>query len=233
MNLSQPLIPATLVKRYKRFLADVILPDGSETTVHCANPGAMTGLADPGARVWLSRSSNPKRKLPLSWEMTELPSGLVGINTGHANRIVGEALVQDAITELKGYRSHQAEVRYADNSRIDFLLQGEGFADCYLEVKSVTLCRAKERAEFPDAVTVRGRKHLEALASMAHNGYRAVMLFLVQRSDCSLVGLAEDIDPAYAEAFRMARRSGVEAFAYCCKLDKEKIVLDHGLRVHI
>lgn len=233
MNLSQPLIPATLVKRYKRFLADVILPDGCEVTVHCANPGAMTGLAEPGVRVWLSRSDNPKRKLPLSWEMTELASGLVGINTGQANRIVGEALAGGAIAELQNYGSHRPEVRYADNSRIDFLLQEEGLADCYLEVKSVTLRREGSRAEFPDAVTARGRKHLEALASVAQSGCRAVMLFLVQRSDCNLIGLAEDIDPAYAEAFRDARRSGVEALAYCCKLNQEYITLDHGLRIHI
>jgi sugar fermentation stimulation protein A len=220
MQFSQPLVPATLIKRYKRFLADVALPSGEIVTVHCANPGNMIGLAAPGARVWLSRSANVKRKLPHSWELIEVDLGsgveLVGINTAHPNTLAFEAIAAGAISELSGYERIRREVRYGENSRVDFLLESEARAPCYVEVKNVHLMRNAPLAEFPDAVTKRGAKHLAELAAMVREGKRAVMLFLVQIGSAQKFKLARDIDPAYGAAFDAARATGVEATAYRC-----------------
>jgi len=184
MRFPSPLIPATLLRRYKRFLADVVLPDGQETTVHVANPGAMTGLAASGTKVWLSKSDNPARKLPYSWELAEVDLGsgveLVGVNTGHPNTLVAGAIAAGAIPELRGYGSLRREVKYGRNSRVDFLLEQQGKPSCFVEVKNVHLMRAKALAEFPDSVTARGAKHLEELAAMVAQGHRAVMVFLIQ-----------------------------------------------------
>lgn len=225
MRLPSPLIEGRLVRRYKRFLADVELEDGDVVTVHCANPGAMTGLAEPGMRVLLSRSTNPKRKLPLSWELVEADGGLVGINTSHPNRIVEEAIRADALPEFAGYERLDREVRYAGNSRVDFVLSGSERPSAYLEVKNVHLLRQPGLAEFPDSVTARGTRHLDALAGMVAAGHRAVMLYLIQRTDADRFTLARDIDPAYGVAFDRARDAGVEVLAYRCVISQDEIRL--------
>jgi sugar fermentation stimulation protein A len=229
MRFTEPLIPATLVKRYKRFLADVVLASGEAITAHVANPGAMIGLAAPGSRVWLSKSGNPNRKLPYSWELVEVDLGsgpeLIGVNTAHPNLLVAEAIAAAAIPELAGYPSTRREVKYGRNSRVDFLLEAPDRPACYVEVKNVHLMRRPGLAEFPDSVTARGAKHLDELAAMATAGARAVMLFLIQIGSASQFALARDIDPAYGAAFDRARAAGVEAVAYRCRIDHAAIVL--------
>jgi sugar fermentation stimulation protein A len=233
MQFPDPLIRGRLQRRYKRFLADITLDDGSEVVAHCANPGSMMGLAEPGAPVWLSPSRNPARKLKYSWELVEVPSdkgqALVGINTGRANALVAEGLEAGKVPELAGYAQRRAEVRYGAKSRIDFLLEEPGRPACYVEVKSVTLKRQPGLAEFPDAVTARGTKHLGELAEMVRQGQRAVLFFLVQRGDCERVAAATDIDPAYAEALDRALAAGVEILCYQCNLSPAGIALDEGL----
>ncbi len=229
MMFPHPLEPGKLLRRYKRFLADVRLADGQEVTAHCANPGRMLGLLEPEAPVWLSPAANPTRKLRWSWELVEADGGLVGINTAWPNRIAREGIEAGAVPELTGYPTIRPEVRYGRNSRIDLLLEGEGRPPCYVEVKNVHLRRNGDLAEFPDAVTARGAKHLVEMADMVAQGARAVMFYLVQRMDCRRFALAEDIDPGYAEAFRRARAAGVEALCYDCDLTPQGIQLRHAL----
>jgi sugar fermentation stimulation protein A len=227
MRFPAPLVPATLLRRYKRFLADVRLPGGEEVTAHVANPGAMTGLMAPGSRVWLSKSDNPKRKLPWSWELVEVDFGggieLVGVNTGHPNGVVVEALAAGVIPELSGYASARREVKYGKSSRVDVLLEDPARPPCYLEIKNVHMMRQQGLAEFPDAVTARGAKHLDELAAMVAAGCRAVMLFLIQIGSAERFGLAADIDPTYARAFARARAAGVEAIAHKCVIAADGI----------
>ena len=227
MRFPAPLIPATLIRRYKRFLADVVLPSGEMVTVHCANPGSMIGLMPPGARVWLSKSNNPNRKLAHSWELIEVDLGggveLVGINTGHPNALAAEAIAAGRIPELAGYPSLRREVKYGKASRVDFLLEGPGRPPCYVEIKNVHLMRAPGLAEFPDAVTKRGAKHLAELSDMAAAGARSVMLYLIQIGSAQRFALARDIDPGYGAAFDAARAAGVEALAYRCGITCEGI----------
>jgi sugar fermentation stimulation protein A len=235
MRFTAPLVPATLVRRYKRFLADVVLPCGETVTAHCANPGSMIGLAAPGAAVWLSRSDNPKRKLGHSWELVvvDLGSGaeLVGINTTNPNALAAEAIAAGLIPELTGYGRIRREVKYGKNSRVDFLLEEPGRPRCYLEIKNVHLMRQKGLAEFPDAVTKRGAKHLEELATMAAAGARAVMLFLVQIASAERFGLARDIDPTYGMQFDRARAQGVEALARRCRLSRDAIEVAEAIAI--
>ncbi len=235
MRFTTPLVPATLVRRYKRFLADVELPGGETVTAHCANPGSMIGLAAPGAPVWLSRSQNPKRKLGHSWELVEVDLGsgaeLVGINTTNPNALAAEAIAAGLIPELAGYRSIRREVKYGKNSRVDFLLEEPGRPPCYVEVKNVHLMRQKGLAEFPDAVTKRGAKHLQELAVMAAAGARAVMLFLVQIASAERFALARDIDPAYGLQFDLARAQRVETLARRCRLSRDAIEVAEAIAI--
>jgi sugar fermentation stimulation protein A len=227
MRFPDPLLRATLIRRYKRFLADVTLDGGEEVTAHCANSGSMMGVQEPGAEVWLSPARNPKRKLRYSWEMIRVGETLVGVNTGHPNRIVEEALRDGRVAELTGYANIRREVRYGRNSRIDLLLEGDG-APCYVEIKSVTLRRG-DQAAFPDAVTARGTKHLGELSEVVRGGGRAVMFYLVQREDCAAFTVAGDIDPAYAEALTAARAAGVEVLCRSCRLTPDAIELDRAV----
>ncbi|WP_288943940.1 DNA/RNA nuclease SfsA [uncultured Roseovarius sp.] len=230
MRFQTPLEPATLIRRYKRFLADIRLEDGREAVAHCANPGSMMGLAEPGMRIWVEPNDDPKKKLKYGWRLVEHDTGhFTGVDTSVPNRALRAALEAGEVAGLEGYDSVRPEVKYGENSRIDFLLQGAGRRDAYVEVKSVTLMREAGMAEFPDSVTARGAKHLAELAAMAQAGHRAVMLYLIQRTDARAFRLAEDIDPAYAAAFGAARAAGVEALAFDTAISPEGITLGRAV----
>ncbi|MDO6640989.1 MULTISPECIES: DNA/RNA nuclease SfsA [unclassified Shewanella] len=219
MDFSPPLQQGTLLRRYKRFLADVQLDDGSEITIHCPNTGSMKNCLFPGETVWFSSSDNPKRKYPNTWELSATPDNhLIGINTGRANALAEEAISNGVITELSGYASLKREVKYGDeNSRIDILLSDETKPLCYVEIKSCTLLE-QAVGYFPDSVTTRGQKHLRELMHMASLGHRAVLLFVVQHSGINLVQAAAHIDPQYAQLLKQAVNSGVEVLAYQTEL---------------
>ena len=233
MQFSPPLVGATLIRRYKRFLADVRLDEGEEITVHCPNTGSLLGCRDAGARVWLSRSSNARRKYAFTWELVEISPGvIVGINTGRSNALVREAIDAGVIAELAGYDVVRAEVPYGDEgSRVDFLL-GRGDETCYLEVKNVTAAVEAGRALFPDAVSTRGTRHLRELARVAGMpGRRAVLCFCVQRADVEEVRPADAIDPAYGRALRAAIEAGVEVLAYRARPSPKGVALSDAVPV--
>ncbi|CAH0289572.1 DNA/RNA nuclease SfsA [Erwinia aphidicola] len=234
MEFSPDLQPARLVKRYKRFLADVVTPQGEELTIHCANTGAMTGCATPGDMVWYSTSASLTRKYPHSWELTETQQGdWICVNTLRANGLVREALNAGQIAELSGYDTLLPEVKYgAENSRIDFLLQASDRRNCYIEVKSVTLLQ-QGKGYFPDAVTVRGQKHLRELSQIAQSGQRAVLFFAVLHSGIEDVAPARHIDARYAELLSQARQNGVEVLCYKAQLSPEGMVLRKALKVEL
>lgn len=229
MKFEPALEQATLIQRYKRFLADITLPDGSERTIHCANTGAMTGCATPGNKVWYSTSDNPKRKYPNSWELTETSQGhRICINTARANQLAVEAIKTGTIKELQDYEQLQTEVKYGkENSRIDILLYSENKPKCYIEVKSVTLLDEKFAGQgyFPDAVTTRGQKHLRELSEMAQNGHRAVLLFTVLHSGIEKVSAAHHIDAKYSQLLKTAQEHGVEILCYKAELSHSEIKL--------
>ena len=225
MKLPSPLIQGRLIKRYKRFLADIELVDGGMITAHCANPGSMLGLKEPGMEVWVSKSSNPKRKLQYSWELVAVDGILVGINTGYPNRIVEEAITSGAIGQFSPYDSIRREVRYGENSRIDLLLESPDLPPVYVEVKNVHMMREPGLAEFPDAVTSRGTKHLQELERMVRKGCRAAMVYLVQYPTADRLQLAGDIDPEYQKTFNRVTKNGVEACAYVCNISHSEIVV--------
>jgi sugar fermentation stimulation protein A len=219
----QPMQSGRLVRRYKRFFADVALDDGRSLTVHCPNPGSMLRMNTPGLPVWISRSDDPKRKLAHTLELVEVDGALIGVNTMHANRLVAEALGAGAIPELAGYASLRREIRYGENSRVDFLLEAPGRPPCWVEVKSVTLSRTPGLAEWPDSVSARGARHIAELEAVVRRGDRAVVLFLAQRNDCDRFALAADLDPAFSRALAAAVGQGVEVLAYGCGMAPDRI----------
>ena len=232
MRFPSPLHRGKLIKRYKRFLADIELERGETITAHCANPGSMLGVAIEGAPVWVSEHRDGKRKLPWSWQLVDIDGVLIPINTANPNTIVAEALDARVIPELAGYETHRREVKYGENSRIDFLLDGGSRkAPCYLEIKNVHLSRDPGLAEFPDSVTARGAKHLAELVTVKAGGARAVMAFIVQRSDCTRFRPAADLDPTYAQALHNAVAAGVELLCYDCEVTSAEVVLRRALEI--
>lgn len=235
MKFSPPLVKGTLIKRYKRFLADITLQDGSQITASSPNTGSMLGLTAPGSTVYVSEHDSPTRKYRHCLEIVEADIGdgpvLVGINTSHPNRLVADALADGKIAPLKGYANHRREVKYGKNSRIDILLEDARKGACYLEIKNTHLMRRSGLAEFPDSVTARGAKHLDELSEMVRAGQRAVMMFLIQRADAKRCAIAADIDPAYAEAFARAQSAGVEALAYRCRVGPDEIAVERKIPI--
>ncbi len=223
MIFDPPLVPATLVQRYKRFLFDAVLDDGTAITGSCPNTGSMRGLTTPGSRIWLSEHDGPLRKYRHRFELIEADGTVVGINTGLPNRLAEEAIRAGLVGDLGGYPLVERERKYGRNSRIDLLLSGPGRPSAYVEVKNVHFCRAPGLAEFPDTATARGAKHLEELGDVAEAGHRAVMLYVVQRGDCDRFRICSDLDPVYAAAFVRARRRGVEAYAVKCAVSPLEI----------
>lgn len=227
-----PLIPGRLIKRYKRFLADIELADGSLVTAHCPNSGSMLGCNLPGSPVMLSVSPNPNRKLAHTWELVQVDGYWVGLNTMLPNRLAEEAILDGTIAELQGYPRLRREVPYgSERSRIDILLEGDQ-GRCFVEVKNVTLVK-HGRALFPDAVTERGQKHLRELMEVVRNGERGVILFTVQRGDGVAVAPADAIDPAYGRLLRQAVTQGVEALAYRALVAPHEIRLTQSLPVEL
>ena len=216
MNFDPPLVPATLVQRYKRFLFDAVLDDGTPITGSCPNTGSMRGLTTPGSRIWISEHDGPLRKHRHRLELVEADDTVVGINTGLPNRLAEEAIREGLVADLSTYPVVERERKYGRNSRIDLLLSGPDRPVAYVEVKNVHFRRVAGLAEFPDTVTLRGAKHLEELGDMAEAGHRAIMLYLIQRDDCARFRICDDLDPAYAAAYGRARRRGVEAYAVKC-----------------
>ena len=229
MKFSSDLVEGRLIRRYKRFLADVELANGQVVTVHVANSGSMMGLSMPGLRVLLAHSNDPKRKLAYSLEVVEVDDGrgttLVGINTARPNRIVEEAILSGLVPELASYSELKREVAYGRNSRIDLLLRGQGLPDTYVEVKNVHLVRTPGLAEFPDSVTTRGAKHLVEMSDMVAAGARAVMVYLIHRDDCERLSFAGDLDPGYRAAFLEAQAAGVEAIALVARVRPEETLV--------
>ena len=235
MKFETPLISGTLIRRYKRFLADVQLDDGTEVIAHCANPGSMKTCAEPGWRVLLSPANNPKRKLQWTWEIVfSAPNGHpILINTARPNKIVHEAVEQGRIPELNGYQTIRTEVKYGEGSRIDLLLETPDKPQCFVEVKSVTMLKSGGCVAFPDSVSKRATKHMNELAVQVQNGHRAVVLFLVSRMGASEMTPADDIDPRYGEALRQAIECGVEALAYCAVISEDEIVVGQRIPIRL
>jgi len=231
MTFDPPLIHGVLLKRYKRFLADVRLDDGTVVVAHCANPGSMKTCANPGWGVWLSPANNPKRKLKWTLEIVDADGVYIMVNTARPNKLVATAIRDGKISELNGYGPIRSEVKYGDASRIDHLLTQEGRRDCYVEVKSVTMAAEAGVVAFPDSVSKRASKHMEELANMVDQGHRAVVFFLVSRSDASTMRPATEIDPSYSLSLKEAVGRGVEMLAY--KLDFNEIGAQVGQEIKV
>lgn len=226
MRFPNPLIPATLIKRYKRFLFDAELPDGSAITGSCPNTGSMLGLTDPGSAIWMSEHDSPTRKYRHALELVEADGTTVGINTGLPNKIVEEAIAGGEVAPLRGYAEMRREQKYGKNSRIDLLLTDEARPPAYVEVKNVHFIRTPGLAEFPDSATKRGAKHLDELGDMVEAGCRAVMVYLIQRRDCERLKICRDLDSNYGAAFDRAIARGVEAIAMRCHITPQEIRFD-------
>ncbi|WP_188149453.1 DNA/RNA nuclease SfsA [Teredinibacter waterburyi] len=235
MLFDPPLIPATLLRRYKRFLADVRLPDGRELTVHCPNTGSMKNCVVEGSSCFLLDSNNPKRKYRYGLELITAECGhLAGVNTARANHLVAEAIENGVISALSGYSECLPEQRYGEeNSRIDFLLRSPSRPDCYVEVKSVTLAVAERQGLFPDSVSARGQKHLRELMAMRAQGFRAVLVFCVQHQGIDSVAPADELDPHYGILLREAAADGVEVYAFRAELNQFNSRLSAALPVKL
>ena len=232
MRFKSPLISGKLIKRYKRFLADILLDSGEVITAACPNTGSMLGLKEPGNTVWLSISASPSRKYPHTWELVEIPKiGLVGVNTSHPNYIVSEAISISKIPALADYATMRKEVKYGENSRIDILLEDANRAPCYVEVKNVHFFRQPGLAEFPDCVTERGTKHLKELANVVKNGGRSVMVYLIQCEKPVHFAFADDKDPIYFHEFKKAHAAGVEALALTCHVSTDEICANKNIPI--
>jgi sugar fermentation stimulation protein A len=244
MRLPQPLVKGILTRRYKRFLADVVLDDGRTVTAHCPNPGAMLGLNQPGMTVWLSSSSDPRRKLAFTLELVEADGGLVGINTQHPNRLVAEALSAGAIPELAGYETVRPEVAYGQASRVDFLLTGAVRLDCRLEVKNCSgtdtkaerhwlevknshYCRVPGLAEFPDCAAARSTRPMDELANTVRQGNDATVPWVIQISGIDRFSVCRDIDPVFAAAVDRAQDAGIQMLCYVCEMSTTVVTLGH------
>ena len=232
MKFDKPLIEGILLKRYKRFLADVKLNDGQFVTAHCPNSGSMKTCKEPGWNVLLSKSDNPTRKLKYTWEMVHNGTCWIGINTQIPNKIAIEAIENHVISELDGYDEIQSEKNYGKNRRIDILLNGKS-GTCYVEVKNVTLVEADDFYKFPDAVTERGRKHLYELLEMVKAGHRAVMLFVIQRSDSTTFKPADHIDPEYARSLKEVHQQGVEILAYQATVSPTEVKIHTSIPISL
>jgi sugar fermentation stimulation protein A len=231
MIFSPPLIPARLLRRYKRFLFDAVLDDGTEITGFCPNTGSMRGLTEPQSRIWLSRHDTATRKYAYALELVEADGTVVGVNTALPNRLAEEAILAGLVPPLAGFRTLKREQRYGRNSRIDILLEDETRGSVHVEVKNVHFIREAGLAEFPDSVTTRGAKHLDEMGDLVEAGRRAAMLFIIQRADCDRLRICSDLDPGYGRAFARAIARGVEAYAVRCHLDQGKIVPESLIRI--
>lgn len=228
MIFQEPLLKGYLIKRYKRFLADIELESGLFITAHCPNPGAMQGLTTPGMPVWVSHTSMPSRKLPYTWQMAEADGMFVGMNTSNPNALVEEAIHSGVLQELQGYQTLRREVAYGQNSRIDILLENPFDPLVYVEVKNVHLKRGKNAA-FPSSITARGAKHMRELSERVRQGHQAYVIYVVQRNDCEGFEIAEDIDPLYGQEAREAFKNGVKSLVYACKVTPQAITLTHRI----
>jgi len=232
MQFPDPLVPGVLIRRYKRFLADVRLEDGREVTAHVANSGTMRSCNEPGSRIWLSPARNPKRKLKWTLEIIHAGDDVPTlVNTALPNRVVRQGIERGVLTELSGYETIRPEVRYGERSRIDLLLETPGRRRCFVEVKNVTLLEEAGLARFPDAVTERGTRHLRELMRVVSEGDRGALVFHVPRADAERVRPADDIDPLYGDTLREAAAAGVEILAYRARVTPEEVTLEQALEV--
>jgi sugar fermentation stimulation protein A len=227
-----PLISGILLKRYKRFLADILLSDGTKVTAHCPNSGSMTGCCESGRPVYISKHNNPKRKYPYTWELIDMGTSLVGVNTMRPNRLVAETVMEGNISEFNGFDKITPEIKVGKHSRLDLKLEKKDSSSCYVEIKNCTLVE-NSTALFPDAVTIRGQKHLTELEILVTKGHRCVMFFLIQRMDAHRFSPADHIDPAYGDKLRQAASAGVEILAYDVTIDFKKIKINQKLPTYL